>query len=181
MLFKLPVLAGFAALVAAAPAPAPVPVPLLGGVTGTITDVKLPKVSGVVSGAVTGATGLAAGVSSAATNLDKTLANPTDTVDTFVADAMGLGYAIPGKSTIQGWCTEGHCYAGTNTGGDATAPFTVTCNTANNICTTTLYGAVTAIFANGRQIELWGWLTPAGYCGGGVCTGSLTALGDPMY
>lgn len=29
--------------------------------------------------------------------------------------------------------------------------------------------------------ELWGWLTPSGYCQNGVCTASIKALGDPMY
>lgn len=32
-----------------------------------------------------------------------------------------------------------------------------------------------------RIIELWGWVTPSGYCKNGVCYASITALGDPAY
>ncbi|KAH7552037.1 hypothetical protein BM1_08899 [Bipolaris maydis] len=88
------------------------------------------------------------------------------------------------NSTISAWCEQGRCYGSADIPLTATAPFVITCDHltgGNSACSATISGAAQAIFTNGRQVELWGWLTPAGYCKDGICVASISAFGDPMY
>ncbi|KAL6706177.1 hypothetical protein ACN47E_006093 [Coniothyrium glycines] len=93
----------------------------------------------------------------------------------------GNNYAT--QSSVAAWCDGGRCYGSADVPVTATAPFIITCDQLTNTqaCSATISGAATAIFQNGRQVELWGWITPAGYCQNGVCTASIKAIGDPMY
>jgi hypothetical protein len=111
------------------------------------------------------------------------------------------GDSYSAATTLSAWCDGGHCYGSADIPVTATAPFTITCDklTGTKSCSATISGAASAIFTNGQQLgecsihsltsyktdfdfaEVWGWLTPAGYCKDGICTASLSAYGDPMY
>ncbi|KAG9186802.1 hypothetical protein G6011_09910 [Alternaria panax] len=86
-------------------------------------------------------------------------------------------------SSVAAWCDAGRCYGAATVPLTATAPFIITCDqfSGTQACSATISGAANAIFTNGKSLELWGWATPAGYCQNGVCTASITAVGDPMY
>jgi len=88
-----------------------------------------------------------------------------------------------GQTTIAAWMQNGHGYGSLSTSGSSAVavPFSIACNATANVCTGTLAGNVTQCFANGEQIEAWGWITPSGYCSAGQCVGSITLLGDPGY
>ncbi|CAN9146016.1 unnamed protein product [Alternaria sp. RS040] len=86
-------------------------------------------------------------------------------------------------SSVAAWCDGGRCYGAATVPVTATAPFIITCDqlSGTQACSATISGAANAIFTNGQSVELWGWATPSGYCQNGVCTASITAVGDPMY
>jgi hypothetical protein len=110
------------------------------------------------------------------------------------------GASVAGNATVSAWMQDGHGYASSKLAGNAPIPWTILCNQPAGVCTGTVSGNVTQVFANGKQLrmfscifdhcgsyaltripELWGWLTPAGHCDNGVCYGSITTLGDPAY
>ena len=117
------------------------------------------------------------------------------------------GSSVAGNATVSAWMQNGHGYASSKLAGVAPIPWTILCNQPQGVCTGTLSGNVTQVFANGKQIgrfflifffitvglfvaanctdsgstALWGWATPSGHCNNGTCYGSLTTLGDPAY
>jgi hypothetical protein len=112
------------------------------------------------------------------------------------------GSSVAGNATISAWMQNGHGYASSKLAGVAPIPWTILCNQPQGVCTGTLSGNVTQVFANGKQLrkfpllvssiiaavnvltrvpELWGWATPSGHCDSGICYGSLTTLDDPAY
>ena len=56
-----------------------------------------------------------------------------------------------GQSSVQGWCSGGHCYGSIDMAGAAPAPIQITCN-SGNACTGTFYGNIDQIFGNANQI-----------------------------
>ncbi|KAM3421338.1 hypothetical protein BST61_g1735 [Cercospora zeina] len=105
----------------------------------------------------------------------------TVTVSGQITDMLTDGGNYTGKATISAWMKDGHGYGSADLAGAAPLPFHIDCNLSSKVCLGTLAGNVTQIFANGKQIALWGWVTPSGSCKSGTCIGSLTACGDPGY
>ncbi|KAH7043355.1 hypothetical protein B0J12DRAFT_200045 [Macrophomina phaseolina] len=172
---------GVSSLVLAAPATQPesedVQPSLLSDVGDAVKDTR-ESVDGVVGSTLAGATGILEGFCSADYKCE---VNVTGPITSLLID----GGNYTDQVSIAGWCDKGHCYAGTNNNLalPQIVPFDITCdnNTPNGECKGTLAGDVKAIFDNGNEVELWGWLTPSGYCKGGVCVASINALGDPAY
>jgi hypothetical protein len=115
------------------------------------------------------------------------------------------GASVAGIASVSAWMQDGHGYASADLAGNLPIPWSILCNANTGVCTGTVSGNVTQVFANGKQIgeflsllvlpfdplwlayvltrfpALWGWATPTGYCDKGVCYGSVNVLGDPAY
>ncbi|KAH3907182.1 hypothetical protein HBI56_183020 [Parastagonospora nodorum] len=144
---------------------------------GTLTLDNLPALPGVIDKTFSGVLGSVYGLMSGACNQDyKCSIYVAGTIQSLLVD----GGNYTGSSTVSAWCDAGRCYGSANPTVTATSPFIITCD-ANSACSAVISGAATAIFTNGQQVALWGWITPAGYCQNGVCTASIKAFGDPMY
>ncbi|CAN9196775.1 unnamed protein product [Alternaria alternata] len=118
-------------------------------------------------------------------------------IDKTFSGVLGAAYGLTGSisnllvdgnnyqtaNSVAAWCDGGRCYGAATVPVTATAPFIITCDqlSGTQACSATISGAANAIFTNGQSVELWGWATPSGYCQNGVCTASITAVGDPMY
>ncbi|KAF1934596.1 hypothetical protein EJ02DRAFT_363354 [Clathrospora elynae] len=148
--------------------------------TGSLALNDLPAMPAVIDKSFSGVLGAAYGLMSGTCNAQYSC---SITIAGSIQSLLVDGGNYTAKSTLSAWCDGGHCYGSANPTATATAPFMITCDTTSgtNACSGTISGIVTAIFTNGKQIEAWGWLTPSAYCQAGVCTGSITALGDPMY
>ncbi|KAH4912909.1 hypothetical protein HBI80_000380 [Parastagonospora nodorum] len=148
--------------------------------TGLLSLKNLPALPPVIDKTVSGVLGAAYGLMSGICNEEhKCTITMAGSLDSLLVD----GDKYSAATTISGWCDAGHCYGSANPTVNATAPFEITCDklTGTTACSATLAGAAEAIFVNGNALELWGWLTPSGYCKGGICTASIEAFGDPMY
>ncbi|KAF4303601.1 hypothetical protein GTA08_BOTSDO09536 [Botryosphaeria dothidea] len=150
---------------------------LLSGVGDTVKDTK-GSVDGVVASTLAGATGVLEGFCSADYKCE---INVTGPITSLLVD----GGNYTDQASVSGWCDKGHCYGASkaNLVLPNVLPFDITCDdsTPNGECKGHLAGAAKAVFDNGNELELWGWLTPSGYCKNGVCVASLDALGDPAY
>ncbi|KAI4944998.1 hypothetical protein J4E91_008343 [Alternaria rosae] len=141
---------------------------------------NLPALPAVIDKPLSGVLGAVYGLLSGMCNTDhKCTITVAGSLENLLVD--GDKYSM--NNTVSAWCAEGRCYGSANIPLTATAPFVITCDqiSGHKACSATISGAARALFTNGEQVELWGWLTPAGYCKDGVCTASITALGDPMY
>jgi hypothetical protein len=123
----------------------------------------------------------------------------TLTVNGKIENMLVDGKDVAGIASVSAWMQDGHGYASADLAGNLPIPWTILCNANTGVCTGTVSGNVTQVFANGEQLgeffllyllivcvltrflALWGWATPTGYCDKGICYGSLTALGDPAY
>ncbi|KAI4646100.1 uncharacterized protein J4E79_010608 [Alternaria viburni] len=147
---------------------------------GKLTLDNLPAMPGVIdktfSGVLGAAYGLMSGACDASYRCNITVAG---TIQNLLIDGSNYGT----NTSVVAWCESGRCYGTASAPVTATAPFIITCDqlSGTQVCSATISGAANAIFQNGKSIELWGWATPAGYCQNGVCTASITAVGDPMY
>ncbi|KAI4695558.1 hypothetical protein J4E81_005883 [Alternaria sp. BMP 2799] len=147
---------------------------------GKLTLDNLPAMPGVIdktfSGVLGAAYGLMSGACDASYRCNITVAG---TISNLLVDGNSYGT----NTSVVAWCESGRCYGTATAPVTATAPFIITCDqlSGTQVCSATISGAANAIFQNGKSIELWGWATPAGYCQNGVCTASITAVGDPMY
>ncbi|KAI4947746.1 hypothetical protein J4E91_006569 [Alternaria rosae] len=132
---------------------------------GKLTLDNLPAMPAVIDKTFSGVLGAAYGL--------------TGTISNLLVDGNNYGT----NTSVVAWCESGRCYGTASVPVTATAPFVITCDqlSGTQVCSATISGAANAIFQNGQSVELWGWLTPAGYCQNGVCTASITAVGDPMY
>ncbi|KAH6860615.1 hypothetical protein BKA58DRAFT_448249 [Alternaria rosae] len=147
---------------------------------GKLTLDNLPAMPAVIdntfSGVLGAAYGLMSGACDASYRCNITVAG---TISNLLVDGNNYGT----NTSVVAWCEGGRCYGTASAPVTATAPFVITCDqlSGTQVCSATISGAANAIFQNGQSVELWGWLTPAGYCQNGVCTASITAVGDPMY
>ncbi|CAG5159213.1 uncharacterized protein ALTATR162_LOCUS5470 [Alternaria atra] len=148
--------------------------------SGILTLDNLPAMPPVIDKTLAGVLGSVLGLSSGICSLDFKC---TITVAGSIQSLLVDGDKYTTNSTISAWCDQGRCYGSVDMPLTATAPFVITCDqlTGTKACSATISGAATAIFTNGRQLELWGWITPAGYCKDGVCVASISAISDPMY
>ncbi|KAJ6278948.1 hypothetical protein J3E71DRAFT_319457 [Bipolaris maydis] len=148
---------------------------------GILTLDNLPALPAVIDKSLSGVLGSVYGLLSGACSSDfKCTITVAGSIQSLLVD--GDKYTM--NSTISAWCEQGRCYGSADIPLTATAPFVITCDHltgGNSACSATISGAAQAIFTNGRQVELWGWLTPAGYCKDGICVASISAFGDPMY
>ncbi|KAL1799416.1 hypothetical protein ACET3X_003453 [Alternaria dauci] len=149
--------------------------------SGVLSLTNLPALPPVIDRTLSGVLGAVYGLLTGVCNTEfKCTITVAGSIQSLLVD--GDKYAM--DSTISAWCHEGRCYGSTDIPLQATAPFIITCDHlsgGSSACSATISGAARAIFSNGQQVELWGWLTPAGYCRDGVCYASITAIGDPMY
>ncbi|KNG45740.1 hypothetical protein TW65_07486 [Stemphylium lycopersici] len=148
--------------------------------TGLLSLTNLPALPPVLDKTLSGVLGAVYGLLSGVCN---TQFDCRITVAGSIQSLLVDGDNYTMESSIAAWCDQGRCYGSAEIPLTATAPFTITCDqiTGTKACSATISGAANAIFTNGQQVELWGWLTPAGYCKEGVCTASISAFGDPMY
>ncbi|EMD87772.1 hypothetical protein COCHEDRAFT_1182669 [Bipolaris maydis C5] len=148
---------------------------------GILTLDNLPALPAVIDKSLSGVLGSVYGLLSGVCSTDfKCTITVAGSIQSLLVD--GDKYTM--NSTISAWCEQGRCYGSADIPLTATAPFVITCDHltgGNSACSATISGAAQAIFTNGRQVELWGWLTPAGYCKDGICVASISAFGDPMY
>ncbi|KAI4660220.1 uncharacterized protein J4E78_004920 [Alternaria triticimaculans] len=147
---------------------------------GKLTLDNLPAMPGVIDKAFSGVLGAAYGLMSGACDSSyKCNITVAGTLNNLLIDGNNYGT----NTSVAAWCDGGRCYGAASAPLSATAPFIITCDqlSGTQVCSATISGAANAIFQNGESVELWGWLTPAGYCQNGVCTASITAVGDPMY
>ncbi|KAF5846369.1 hypothetical protein GGP41_003826 [Bipolaris sorokiniana] len=148
---------------------------------GILTLDNLPAMPAVIDKSLSGVLGVVYGLLSGVCSTDyKCTITVAGSIQSLLVD--GDKYAM--NSTISAWCDQGRCYGSADIPLTATAPFIITCDHltgGTSACSATISGAASAIFTNGRQVELWGWITPAGYCKDGICVASITAVGDPMY
>ncbi|KAI5360381.1 hypothetical protein Slin15195_G083050 [Septoria linicola] len=107
----------------------------------------------------------------------------TVTVSGTIENMLCDGKNFTGKASISAWMKDGRAYGSAELAGlmPAPLPYNIECNLTTEVCLGTVAGNVTQVFDNGKQVALWGWLTPQGSCKEGVCIGSLTACGDPGY
>lgn len=63
------------------------------------------------------------------------------------------GADVKGQATVSAWMQDGHGYASSNLAGSAPIPWTIVCNADAGVCTGTVSGNVTQVFANGKQIR----------------------------
>ncbi|KAG9193614.1 hypothetical protein G6011_03649 [Alternaria panax] len=148
--------------------------------SGVLSLTNLPAMPAVIDYTLSGALGAVYGLLSGVCSTDfKCTITVAGSIQSLLVD--GDKYTM--NSTVSAWCAEGRCYGSTEIPVTATAPFVITCDhiSGTKACSATISGVAQAIFTNGKQVELWGWLTPSGYCKDGVCTASISALGDPMY
>ncbi|KAF4537469.1 P-type ATPase [Lasiodiplodia theobromae] len=178
-------ISSFALLGLAAPVAEPKALNGVAGASGTIgnvanavsTPISLPSDINTVPDTVIGAVyGILSGTCGIDWKCNITLSG---TIEDLLVD----GDKYTGQASVAAWCDEGRCYGATDIDTSGTAPLVITCDqvTGSEACTGTIYGAADVIFSNGKQLEVWGWMTPSGYCNGGTCYASLHALGDPMY
>ncbi|CAN9086268.1 hypothetical protein J4E82_008667 [Alternaria postmessia] len=148
--------------------------------SGILTLDNLPAMPAVIDKTLSGVLGAVYGLLSGVCSSDFKC---TITVAGSIQSLLVDGDQYTASSSISAWCDKGRCYGSADIPLTATAPFTITCDqvTGTHACSATISGAANAIFTNGQQVELWGWLTPAGYCKDGVCVASISAIGDPMY
>ncbi|CAN9345661.1 unnamed protein product [Alternaria alternata] len=148
--------------------------------SGILTLDNLPAMPAVIDKTLSGVLGAVYGLLSGVCSTDFKC---TITVAGSIQSLLVDGDKYTASSSISAWCDKGRCYGSADIPLTATAPFTITCDqvTGTHACSATISGAANAIFTNGQQVELWGWLTPAGYCKDGVCVASISAIGDPMY
>ncbi|KAI4673448.1 uncharacterized protein J4E84_011067 [Alternaria hordeiaustralica] len=147
---------------------------------GKLTLDNLPAMPGVIDKAFSGVLGAAYGLMSGACDASyRCNITVAGTISNLLVDGNTYGT----NTSVVAWCESGRCYGTATAPVTATAPFIITCDqlSGTQVCSATISGAANAIFQNGNSIELWGWATPAGYCQNGVCTASITAVGDPMY
>ncbi|XP_014556276.1 hypothetical protein COCVIDRAFT_38146 [Bipolaris victoriae FI3] len=149
---------------------------------GILTLDNLPAMPAVIDKSLSGVLGAVYGLMSGVCSTDfKCTVTVAGSIQSLLVD--GDKYAT--SSSVTAWCDQGRCYGTADIPLTATAPFTITCDHltgGTSACSATISGAISAIFANGRQnLELWGWITPAGYCKDGICVASISAVGDPMY
>ncbi|EME83134.1 uncharacterized protein MYCFIDRAFT_85397 [Pseudocercospora fijiensis CIRAD86] len=154
--------------------PVPSPDGLLGGVTGALAPV-----TNTVSGTVGALVGSVPALLESQCNSQFSKCNVT--VSGQIENLLTDGSSFAGRASVAGWVQNGHAYGGIQLAGKAPLPFNIKCDTVANVCLGTVSGNVTQVFANGKDIALWGWLTPSGHCDNGTCYGSVTALGDPAY
>ena len=62
------------------------------------------------------------------------------------------GSSVAGNTTVSAWMQNGHGYASAKLAGVAPLPWTILCNQPQGVCTGTISGNVTQVFANGKQI-----------------------------
>jgi hypothetical protein len=62
------------------------------------------------------------------------------------------GSSVAGNATVSAWMQNGHGYASSKLAGNAPIPWTILCNQPQGVCTGTVTGNVTQVFANGKQI-----------------------------
>ncbi|KNG51976.1 p-type ATPase [Stemphylium lycopersici] len=147
---------------------------------GVLSLNNLPAMPGVIDKTFSGVLGAAYGLMSGACDSSYRC---NITVAGSITNLLVDGQNYTTKSSMVAWCEGGRCYGTADVPLTATAPFIITCDqlSGTQACSATISGAANAIFTNGQSLELWGWLTPSGYCQNGVCTASITAVGDPMY
>ncbi|KAF1946451.1 hypothetical protein EJ02DRAFT_336033 [Clathrospora elynae] len=147
---------------------------------GSLSLNNLPAMPPIIDKTFSGVLGLTYGLMSGVCNTKYVC---SITIAGSIQSLLVDGSKYTTSTTISAWCDNGHCYGSANPTVTATAPFVITCDkvSGNNACSGTISGIANAIFTNGKEIEAWGWLTPSAFCQAGVCTGSISALGDPMY
>ncbi|CAN9153873.1 unnamed protein product [Alternaria alternata] len=147
---------------------------------GVLSLNNLPAMPGVIDKTFSGVLGAAYGLMSGACDSSYRC---NITVAGSISNLLVDGNNYQTASSVAAWCDGGRCYGAATVPVTATAPFIITCDqlSGTQACSATISGAANAIFTNGQSVELWGWATPAGYCQNGVCTASITAVGDPMY
>ncbi|KAH9882175.1 hypothetical protein J1614_001347, partial [Plenodomus biglobosus] len=158
--------------------PSSFPAPIQG--QGLLTVHNLPALPPVLDQTFSGILGAFFALSSGICSLDyKCSISLAGNLPSLLVNGAELGAA----TTISAWCDKGHCYGAMNPTLTATSPFTITCSylTGTQACSGTVSGAARAIFTNGEQLELWGWITPSGYCKDGICKASIDMFADPMY
>ncbi|EUC46255.1 hypothetical protein COCMIDRAFT_93296 [Bipolaris oryzae ATCC 44560] len=149
---------------------------------GILTLDNLPAMPPVIDKSLSGVLGVVYGLLSGVCSADfKCTITVAGSIQSLLVD--GDKYAM--SSSVSAWCDQGRCYGSGDIPLTATAPFIITCDHltggTTSACSATISGAASAIFTNGKQIELWGWVTPSGYCKDGICVASISAFGDPMY
>ncbi|KAH7084870.1 hypothetical protein BKA63DRAFT_484890 [Paraphoma chrysanthemicola] len=147
---------------------------------GTLSLENLPALPAKIDKTFSGVLGTVYGLMSGTCNAQYQC---SITVAGSITNLLVDGNKYTASTSVTAWCDAGRCYGSANVPATATVPFVITCDqlTGTQACSATISGAARAIFTNGQQLELWGWITPAGYCSGGVCTASIQAFGDPMY
>ncbi|RYN94949.1 hypothetical protein AA0120_g4036 [Alternaria tenuissima] len=147
---------------------------------GVLSLNNLPAMPGVIDKTFSGVLGAAYGLMSGACDSSYRC---NITVAGSISNLLVDGNNYQTASSVAAWCDGGRCYGAATVPVTATAPFIITCDqlSGTQACSATISGAANAIFTNGQSVQLWGWATPAGYCQNGVCTASITAVGDPMY
>ncbi|KXS95772.1 hypothetical protein AC578_1736 [Pseudocercospora eumusae] len=154
------------------------PVPSPDGLLGSVADALTP-VANAVSGTVGAVVGSVPALIESQCNSQFSKCNVT--VSGQIENLLTDGKNFAGRASVAGWVKDGHAYGGIQLAGKAPLPFNIKCDAVANVCLGTLSGNVTQVFTNGKDIALWGWLTPSGHCDNGTCYGSITALGDPAY
>ncbi|OJD35325.1 p-type atpase [Diplodia corticola] len=188
------VISGLALLGSAAPAAEARPLNGDADVSGTVGNVAdavsnpiaLPSdVNSIPDAVVNAVQGILSGTCGIDWKCNVTLSG---TIENLLVD----GDKYTGQASVAAWCHEGRCYGASNMDTSGSAPLVITCDqvSGSKACTGTIGAAANVIFSNGKQLvtdscalvkELWGWMTPSGYCSDGTCYASLNALGDPMY
>jgi hypothetical protein len=62
------------------------------------------------------------------------------------------GASVAGIASVSAWMQDGHGYASADLAGNLPIPWTILCNANTGVCTGTVSGNVTQVFANGKQI-----------------------------
>jgi hypothetical protein len=62
------------------------------------------------------------------------------------------GASVAGVASVSAWMQDGHGYASADLAGNLPIPWTILCNANTGVCTGTVSGNVTQVFANGKQI-----------------------------
>jgi hypothetical protein len=62
------------------------------------------------------------------------------------------GASVAGIASVSAWMQDGHGYASADLAGNLPIPWTILCNASTGVCTGTVSGNVTQVFANGEQL-----------------------------
>jgi hypothetical protein len=62
------------------------------------------------------------------------------------------GASVAGIASVSAWMQDGHGYASADLAGNLPIPWSILCNANTGVCTGTVSGNVTQVFANGKQI-----------------------------